>query len=142
MDMEKIIATEKEVYSNTFSRLPVAIVRGEGMYVYDVNGKKYLDMFAGIAVNCLGHSHPRMVDAINEQAKTLIHISNWFYTLPQLELCKKLVELTGLKKAFLTNDGSEAVEAAIKHKFSGEKAELNIQTARTIYETTKIYTNG
>ncbi len=123
MDMEKIIATEKEVYSNTFSRLPVAIVRGEGMYVYDVNGKKYLDMFAGIAVNCLGHSHPRMVDAINEQAKTLIHISNWFYTLPQLELCKKLVELTGLKKAFLTNDGSEAVEAAIKlaRKTTGKK---------------------
>jgi len=114
MDLNEIQKLESMVYANTFNRLPVAIKKGRGMYLYDVNDKRYLDMFAGIAVNSLGHCHPEVVKTIREQSKILIHTSNWFYTLPQLELAQLLVKITGLKRAFITNDGTEAVETAIK----------------------------
>ena len=114
MDLNEIQKLESKVYANTFNRLPVAIKKGRGMYLYDVNDKRYLDMFAGIAVNSLGHCHPEVVKTIREQSEILIHTSNWFYTLPQLELAQLLVKITGLKRAFITNDGTEAVETAIK----------------------------
>lgn len=114
MDLNEIQKLESMVYANTFNRLPVAIKKGRGMYLYDVNNRRYLDMFAGIAVNSLGHCHPEVVKTIREQSKILIHTSNWFYTLPQLELAQLLVKITGLKRAFITNDGTEAVETAIK----------------------------
>jgi len=114
MDLNEIQKLESMVYANTFNRLPVAIKKGRGMYLYDVNDKRYLDMFAGIAVNSLGHCHPEVVKTIREQSKILIHTSNWFYTIPQLELAQLLVKITGLKRAFITNDGTEAVETAIK----------------------------
>ncbi len=114
MDFSEIKRMEELFYSNTFTRLPIALKRGDGMYLYDFDGNRYLDMFAGIAVNCLGHSHPAVLKALVEQSRKLLHVSNWFYTLPQLELAKLLVEITGMEKAFLTNSGSEAVEAAIK----------------------------
>ena len=102
------------MYANVFKRLPVLVSRGKGMYVWDGGGEKYLDMFAGIAVNCLGHAHPRIVAKIAEQAGVLAHTSNWVYTMPQLELADKLLSLTGQEKVFFTNDGSGAVEAALK----------------------------
>jgi len=114
MNLDEIQKLESRIYSQVFSRLPVAIDHGKGMYVYDTKGKKYLDMCAGIAVCSLGHSHPKIIKAIKEQAEKLIHCSNWFYTLPQLELAELLTSLTGMEKAFITNSGTEAAEAAIK----------------------------
>ncbi len=114
MDLNEIKETEARYYANTFSRLPVAIRRGRGMYLYDIDGIEYLDMFAGIAVNSLGHCHPEVVKTIKEQSETLMHTSNWLYTLPQLELAQLLAEVTGLERAFITNDGTGAVETAIK----------------------------
>ncbi len=114
MDFDEIKKMEELFYSNTFTRLPVALERGEGMYLYDFDGNRYLDMFAGIAVNCLGHGHPAVLEALERQSRKLLHVSNWFYTLPQLELAELLVGITGMERAFLTNSGSEAVEAAIK----------------------------
>ena len=101
------------------------------MYLYDTSGKKYLDMFAGIAVNSLGHCHPKVIDTIKEQSQLLMHTSNWLYTLPQLELAKLLTEITGLKKVFLTNDGTEAVETAIKlvRKVTGKKEIIAMEGA-------------
>jgi len=131
MDLKKIERIEEKYYANTFSRLPVAITHGKGMYLYDVNNKKYLDMFAGIAVNSLGHCHPEVVKTIREQSKILMHTSNWFYTLPQLELAQLLVKITGLKKAFITNDGTEAVETAIKlaRKTTGKREIIAMKNA-------------
>jgi len=99
------------------------VARGKGVYLYGTDGTRYLDFFSGIAVNSVGHCHPKVVEAIRKQAGMLMHASNWVYTLPQLELAQKLEKLVGLKKCFLTNDGSEAVECAIKlaKKHTGKK---------------------
>lgn len=114
MEFSELSSWEKRVYANVFKRLPVLVSRGKGMYVWDGGGVKYLDLFAGIAVNCLGHAHPRIVTKIAEQAGQLVHTSNWVYTTPQLELADKLLSLTGQEKVFFTNDGSGAVESALK----------------------------
>jgi acetylornithine/N-succinyldiaminopimelate aminotransferase len=131
MDLREAEKIEKGCYANTFSRFPVVITRGEGMYAYDTSDKRYLDMFAGIAVNSLGHCHPEVVSAIKKQSERLIHTSNWFYTLPQLELAKLLVDLTGLERAFITNDGTEAVETAIKlaRKATGKRGIIAMENA-------------
>ncbi len=94
--------------------MPVALAHGKGARVWDVEGNEYIDALAGIAVNSLGHCHPRVVDAIREQAGTLIHISNFFVSEPQMHLAKKLVELSGLDRVFLSNSGTESVEGAFK----------------------------
>lgn len=99
---------------NTYNRQPVAFVRGEGAYLWDESGKRYLDAVAGVAVNGLGHAHPRLVKAISEQAATLIHSSNLYRVLRQEELADKLCGLAGMDKAFFCNSGCEANEAAIK----------------------------
>ena len=98
----------------TYSRFPLTFEKGEGMYVYDENGKEYLDFVAGIAVNSLGHNHPKLVKAISEQAAKLIHISNLYYTKPQCTLAQKLVENGDLDKVFFCNSGAEAIESALK----------------------------
>jgi len=95
--------------------LPLAeLVRGEGCYVWDSEGRKYLDFLAGIAVNSLGHAHPAFVRAISEQAATLAHVSNYFATPPQLELAERLLRLSGGDRIYFGNSGAEAIEAAIK----------------------------
>jgi acetylornithine/N-succinyldiaminopimelate aminotransferase len=99
---------------NTYNRQPVAFVRGEGAYLWDEAGKRYLDAVAGVAVNGLGHAHPRLVKAIADQAAALIHSSNLYRVLRQEELADKLCELSGMDKAFFCNSGCEANEAAIK----------------------------
>ena len=99
---------------NTYARQPVAFVRGEGAYLWDEAGKRYLDAVAGVAVNVLGHAHPRLVKAIAEQAATLIHSSNLYRVLRQEELADKLCALSGMDRAFFCNSGCEANEAAIK----------------------------
>ncbi|MDK2789622.1 MAG: acetylornithine/N-succinyldiaminopimelate aminotransferase [Methanothermococcus sp.] len=114
-DVESDIIEEESKYvMRTYGRLPVVLVEGKGIYVYDINGKKYIDFLAGIAVNNVGHCNPRVVEAIKNQAEKLIHVSNIYYNIPQVELAKKLVNLSGLDKAFFCNSGAEANEAAIK----------------------------
>ena len=95
-------------------RLPVTFVRGRGCLLYDDAGREYLDMVAGIAVNLLGHAHPDVVAAVTEQAGTLIHTSNLYFTQPQVELAQRLVEISFPSRVFFCNSGAEANEAAIK----------------------------
>lgn len=99
---------------HTYNRFPLAFTKGEGMYVYDENDKKYLDFVAGIAVNCLGHNYKPLVDCIAKQASKLIHISNLYWTQPQVSLAEKLVKLGSLDKVFFCNSGAEAIEGALK----------------------------
>ena len=108
------IALEKQYYAFTVRRQPVVLVRGQGIRAWDVNGKEYLDFTAGWAVNNLGHCHPAMVEAIQEQAAILIQTSNQFYTIPQLQLAKLLIDNSCLDKVFFGNSGAEAVEGALK----------------------------
>ena len=98
----------------TGRRLPVTFVRGRGCLVYDDAGNEYLDLVAGIAVNLLGHAHPEVAAAVAQQAKTLIHTSNLYFTQPQVELARRLVELSFPSRVFFCNSGAEANEAAIK----------------------------
>ena len=98
----------------TGRRLPVTFVRGQGCLVYDDSGREYLDLVAGIAVNLLGHAHPEVAAAVAAQARTLIHASNLYFTQPQVELARRLVELSFPSRVFLCNSGAEANEAAIK----------------------------
>jgi acetylornithine/N-succinyldiaminopimelate aminotransferase len=98
----------------TGRRLPVTFVRGRGCHVYDDAGSEYLDLVAGIAVNLLGHAHPEVAAAVARQASTLIHTSNLYFTQPQVELARRLVELSFPSRAFFCNSGAEANETAIK----------------------------
>ncbi|HZS91086.1 MAG TPA: acetylornithine transaminase [Chloroflexota bacterium] len=109
-----VAAREAHAYMHTFRREPLVLVRGRGTRVWDETGRRYLDLVAGIAVNVLGHAHPAVATAIARQARTLIHTSNLYYTLPQLELAEMLLDLTGMEGVFFTNSGAEANEAAIK----------------------------
>ena len=98
----------------TGRRLPVTFLRGRGCLVYDSDGREYLDLVAGIAVNLLGHAHPDVATAVARQAQTLIHTSNLYFTEPQVELARRLVSLSFPSRAFFCNSGAEANEAAIK----------------------------
>jgi acetylornithine/N-succinyldiaminopimelate aminotransferase len=112
--MEKWQELEQKFYMRIIKRLPITLVRGEGARVWDTEGKEYLDFVAGSAVNSLGHCHPVVVKALTEQAKTLIHTSNLFYTIPQLQLAELLVDKSCLDRVFFCNSGAEANEGAIK----------------------------
>ncbi len=118
----------------TGRRLPVTFVRGQGCFVYDDAGHEYLDLVAGIAVNLLGHSHPEVATAVAAQAKTLIHTSNLYYTEPQVELARRLVELSFPSRVFLCNSGAEANEAAIKiaRKWGGRHRDGAFQIITTL----------
>jgi predicted acetylornithine/succinylornithine family transaminase len=98
----------------TFNRQPLVLVRGDGVRVFDENGKSYLDMVAGLAVNVLGHCHPAVVEAITTQARQLIHTTNLYYTTPQLELAEILIENSCADRIFFANSGAEANEGALK----------------------------
>lgn len=114
MNYEEIIEIDKKYVMTTYSRQPVVFVRGEGARAWDVNGKEYLDFLAGIAVNGLGHCHPKVVRAIREQAGVLMHTSNLYYTEHQPKLAKMLVDWSDFDRVFFCNSGAEANEAAIK----------------------------
>lgn len=114
MDKHQIMELDRQHYMPVFARYPIVLSHGEGPYVYDAEGKKYLDFLAGIAVNVLGHAHPKLVAAIAKQAGKLIHCSNLYYTEEQARLITSLAELSGLDKVFLANSGAEANEGAIK----------------------------
>lgn len=108
---------------NTYGRLPIALDHGQGCRVWDVNGKAYLDALGGIAVNTLGHNHPKLVPALQEQITKLIHTSNYYHVPLQEALAAKLVELSGLENVFFCSTGLEANEAALKlaRKFGHDK---------------------
>lgn len=108
------IELSRRYLMNTYRRYPVVLVRGKGTRVWDADGKEYMDFGAGIAVCNLGHCHPRVVEAIREQAATLLHVSNLYHIVPQIELARLLVEHTFAHRVFFCNSGAEANEAAIK----------------------------
>lgn len=116
-----IVEDEKKYLMNTYSRYPLTITTGLGCHVYASNGKWYLDMLGGIACCPLGHQHPAVKSAILAQANKLTNISNLFYTEEQVHLAKRLLEVSGLKKCFLSNSGTEANEAAIKLAIANTK---------------------
>jgi acetylornithine/N-succinyldiaminopimelate aminotransferase len=108
------IEMDKKYHMNTFRRVPVVFERGEGVFLYDVNGKKFLDFFAGFAVDCLGHAHPVMIKALQEQAAKLIQTSQVYYTIPQYQLAELLIKNSSLNKIYYGSSGSEACEGAVK----------------------------
>ena len=114
MDKTAVFAQDSKYYMPVFSRYPLVLSHGEGPYVYDTEGKKYIDFLAGIAVNVLGHAHPQLVKAICEQAGRLIHCSNLYYTEPQVRLIEKLAHLSAMDRVFIANSGAEANEGAMK----------------------------
>ncbi len=109
-----ILADSQTYLMNTYSRQPLVLMKGRGMKVYDSDGREYLDFVSGVAVNNLGHCHPRVVVALQKQAQRLMHVSNHFHNEPQVNLAKLLVKNSFADKAFICNSGAEAIEAAIK----------------------------
>src|SRR5690554_6507293 len=105
---------DKANYLPTFKRFPLAFIKGSGSRLWDADGKEYIDMLAGIAVNSVGHCHPAVVKAIQEQAAELIHVSNFFVSPSQVSLSKLLVDISGMSRVFLTNSGAESVEGTFK----------------------------
>jgi acetylornithine/N-succinyldiaminopimelate aminotransferase len=114
MTQTDLAELEHRYLMGTFKRLPVTLVEGRGVTVRDRDGREYLDLVAGIAVNVLGHAHPALAAALAEQAGRLVHASNLYYTEPQVALARKLVELSFPSRVFFANSGAEANEAAIK----------------------------
>lgn len=115
---------EESIYlMHTYNRFNIEMESGQGCYLKDTNGKEYLDLTSGIGVNCLGHNHPVLVDAIQKQVATLMECSNLYYSKPMVDAAKKLVEYTGLSKVFFSNSGAEANEGMIKlaRKYSYDK---------------------
>ena len=111
---ERIIEQAEETVLHTYNRYPVVLDRGEGVYLYDTEGKKYLDFAAGIAVQALGYHYPGYDEALKEQMGRLLHTSNLYYNVPAMEAARKLVKASGMSKVFFTNSGTEAVEGAVK----------------------------
>lgn len=114
VDGQHIRAVADACMMPTYRRQPLVLVRGQGTRVWDDQGRSYLDLVAGIAVASVGHCHPRVVQAIQQQAATLMQVSNLFYTVPQTRLARLLTQLSGLEQVFFCNSGAEANEAAIK----------------------------
>jgi acetylornithine/N-succinyldiaminopimelate aminotransferase len=114
---------EAKVFFHTYKRIPLEIERGEGVYVFDNTGRRYLDMFAGLAVNALGYNHRGILEAIERQVRRYIHLSNYYLQDTQIELAELLIKATGYSKVFLCNSGTEAIEGALKlaRKWGREK---------------------
>lgn len=114
MNTNELIKIEDDYFINTFTRQPIVLDYGQGVKVTDIDGNEYIDMFAGIAVNALGHNHPKLVSAIQKQAEKLIHVSSIYYNEPALTYAKKLIDKTDFDRIFYSNSGAEANEGAIK----------------------------
>ncbi len=110
---ELVALGQEHLYPN-YRQAPMVLARGRGAVLFDLEGKRYLDMVAGIAVSALGHAHPALVKAIAEQAARVIHTSNYYYNEPNVRLAAKLCGLTGMDRAFFCNSGTEAIEASLK----------------------------
>ncbi|HZD49821.1 MAG TPA: aminotransferase class III-fold pyridoxal phosphate-dependent enzyme, partial [Silvibacterium sp.] len=114
MTLEEIKAIEAKLLLPTYERNPILFVGGEGVHLIDDQGERYLDLLSGIGVNALGYGHPAIENAIAEQSKKLIHISNLFFHPGQAELALRLTKMSGMDRAFFCNSGTEAWEAALK----------------------------
>ncbi|HAV43670.1 TPA: aspartate aminotransferase family protein [bacterium] len=130
MKTEEIIELTSQYIIPSYRRIPVAFKEGRGIRLWDMEGKEYLDLIAGLAVNSLGYGHPKLIQTINEQAKLLIHTSNLFHIQPQVELAEKLSKLSLGGKVFFCNSGAEANEAAIKltRRFGSQNGRYEIIT--------------
>jgi len=123
---EEIVELERRSLLETYNRYPVALARGKGVFLFDLDGRRYLDFVAGLGVNAVGHAHPRIVKTIRDQAAKLIHVSNLYYHEYQGRLAEKLCGLSGLQRVFFSNSGTEAIEGSIKlarlagHRIGGE----------------------
>jgi len=123
---EEIIDRERRFLLPTYNRYPLVLERGKGVFLFDLEGNRYLDFVAGLGVNALGHAHPRVVKTIREQSARAIHFSNLYYHEFQGRLAEKLCQLSGLNRAFFSNSGTEAIEGSIKlarlagHRAGGE----------------------
>jgi predicted acetylornithine/succinylornithine family transaminase len=121
--LEQIAELERQYLLQTYNRYPIAFSRGKGVFLFDLEGKRYLDFVSGLGVNALGHAHPRIVKAIREQAAKLVHVSNLYYHEYQGPLAEKLCKLSGLNRAFFSNSGTEAIEGSIKlARLAGHRA--------------------
>jgi acetylornithine/N-succinyldiaminopimelate aminotransferase len=121
--LDQIVDLEKRFLLPTYNRYPVGFERGKGVFLYDFEGKKYLDFVAGLGVNALGHAHPRIVKTIREQAARVIHLSNLYYNEYQGQVAERLCGLSGFDRIFFSNSGTEAMEGAIKlARLAGHKA--------------------
>ena len=132
------VADEQQYLFQNYGRQPIVLERGEGTRVWDTEGHEYLDFVGGVAVNILGHAHPVVAKAVAEQAQTLIHASNLFYTKPMIQLAKLLVENSCLDRVFFCNSGTEAVEGAIPQSCAEMRTEIGRcwgQTSRTAANT-------
>lgn len=123
MKAEEMKAKDSEYVMHTYGRFDIALDHGKGATLWDVDGKRYIDMNSGIGVNSLGHGNEKLVHAVTEQAEKLMHASNLYYTAPMIEVAEKLVTATGMGKVFFANSGAEANEGAIKlaRKYSYDK---------------------
>lgn len=112
--MKQLIKEAEEVLLHTYNRYPIVLDKGKGVYLYDIEGKRYLDFVSGIGVFALGYHNEAYNDALKEQIDKLLHTSNYYYNEPAIEAAKRLTKMTGLERIFFTNSGAEAVEGAIK----------------------------
>ena len=134
MSLKSVMEAEQKMLLPTYDRQKVMFTRGRGVYLWDSNGKRYLDFLSGIGVNALGHAHPAIQKVIRQQAAKLIHTSNLFYHPFQSELAKRLTKMSGLDRAFFCNSGTEAWEGALKlarayareHDSNGHKAKWRL----------------
>jgi predicted acetylornithine/succinylornithine family transaminase len=127
---QRVMELEKQYVLQNYSRYPILVRRGKGCYVYDAEGKRYLDLIAGIGVNALGHANPRILRIIRNQSALLMHCSNLYYHEYQGPLAQRLAEISGLQRSFFCNSGTEAVEGALKmalgrgQRISSDKYEI------------------
>src|SRR5260370_1270535 len=119
---QPIMDLEREYLLQNYARYPLVLARGKGCYLYDLAGKRYLDLISGIGVNALGHAHPRITKVIRAQAGLLLHTSNLYYHEYQGALAKRLAQMSGLQRCFFCNTGTEAVEGALKMAHSHGRA--------------------
>src|ERR1041385_5128644 len=119
---------ESQYFFHTYKRIPLEIERGEGVYLFTKDGRRYLDMFAGLAVNALGYGHPNVLKAIDGQVRKYIHLSNYYLQEPQFQLAESMIKYSGYQKIFFANSGTEAIEGAIKtvRKWGSKKGKSEI----------------
>ncbi len=128
--LEELMGLEREYLLQNYSRYPLALHRGKGCYVYDLDGNRYLDLISGIGVNSLGYAHPRITKVIRQQAGLLLHTSNLYYHEYQGKLAERLAKISGLQRSFFCNSGAESMEGALKmirahgNSISPEKIEI------------------
>lgn len=130
MNKQDYINGAEEALLHTYNRFPVVLERGEGVYLYDTDEKKYLDFAAGIAVCALGYGNKTYTEALKKQVDCLLHTSNLYYNVPTMEAAKKALDASGMDRIFFTNSGTEAIEGALKAAKNMHIQETDMQIMR------------